>query len=134
MSWYAPHCRSLCWISPHTAPAHKKQDCVDAMDIDRKATRKSTVIKGKLNAQKDEICQLSIPYDAGFTVLVDGKETDYIKVDTAFIGFPVTAGEHDITITFHAPFAAAGKGISLFCILLFAALMALPPRTKRVSG
>ena len=111
-----------------------RTDSVDAMDIDRKATRKSTVIKGKLNAQKDEICQLSIPYDAGFTVLVDGKETDYIKVDTAFIGFPVTAGEHDITITFHAPFAAAGKGISLVCILLFAALMALPPRTKRVSG
>lgn len=108
----------------------ERTDSVDAMDIDRKASRKSTVIKGRLDASKDEICQLSIPYDAGFTVLVDGKETDYIKVDTAFIGFPVTAGEHEITITFHAPLAAAGKGISLFCILLFIALMVLPSKMK----
>lgn len=112
----------------------ERTDSVDAMDIDRKATGKSTVIKGRLNAAKDEICQLSIPYDAGFTVLVDGKETEYSKVDTAFVGFPVTAGEHEITITFHAPLSAAGKGISLVCILLFIALMVLPSKMKRVSG
>lgn len=92
---------------------------VDAMEADRKATKKNTVIKGTLKVDEDKICQLSIPYDKGFTVFVDGKETDYMMVDTAFIGFPVTKGKHDIRITFHAPYARAGRAVSLICFLLF---------------
>ena len=123
-SYYLMDYKDLVWRSSE----------VDAMDIDRKAAKKSTVIKGTLQVDKDKICQLSIPYDEGFTVWVDGKETDYMMVDTAFIGFPVAKGKHEIEITFHAPYAKAGKIASLLCLVLFLGLLAYDSRYGNLDG
>ena len=56
---------------------------------------------------------LSVPYDTGFTVTVDGKKTAYEKVNLSFLGIPLSAGTHKIVWTYHAPDAATGKKITL---------------------
>ncbi len=62
---------------------------------------------------------MTIPYDKHFTLYVDGKETEYEKMDTAFIGTKLTKGTHQIRLVYHAP--GLKLGILLCCtgLLLF---------------
>lgn len=64
---------------------------------------------GSIQVKQDGWFVLAVPYDTGFHVTVDGKEAAYSRTDTDFLGFPITQGEHQISITYTAPLAKAGK-------------------------
>lgn len=83
---------------------------------------KGNVIAGNLTMQKDGYLITSIPYDSGFKIQIDGKAVKSEKVNTAFLGCKMKAGEHDIVITYHAPGLAAGKMMSLAGVLGFLVL------------
>ena len=80
------------------------------------------LICGSLSAEKDGIAASGLVYQDGFTVLVDGEEVAPVKVDTAFLGFPVTAGDHEIEIRFTAPLLGIGQLASSFGLLLLLAV------------
>lgn len=70
----------------------------------------------------------TIPYDKGFTAYVDQKEVPVQKVNTAFVGFPVPEGQHQIKIIYHAPMKTCGLLISSFSFLLFWGIVSLQHR------
>jgi len=74
-------------------------------------------IKGNINVKNDGYFRLSIPYDDGFKIQVDGKNVSYEKVDETFIGFPIEKGEHKINITYTAKFSLLGKILSIIGVL-----------------
>ena len=76
-------------------------------------------ISGNISVSGDGYFNLSIPYDEGFIIKVDGKKVDYEKVNKSFIGFPLSDGSHDIEIEFKAPNVFIGKVISLIGISIF---------------
>ena len=86
---------------------------------------KGNVIAGSLTMQKSGYLITSIPYDSGFEIQVDGKPATSEKVNTAFLGCKVKAGEHDIVITYHAPGLAAGKVMSFVGMIGFLILSVL---------
>lgn len=85
---------------------------------DRKET-KGNRIRGKIEVKNDGYFITTIPYETNFEVLADGKEIPYEKVNTAFLGFPVEEGEHDVEIIYHAPGVFWGKMLSLLGLLLW---------------
>lgn len=97
---------------------------VDPFTFDMKKTKGDKIV-GKIDVSEDGYFVTSIPYDAGFTVKVDGKEVPYEKVNKAFLGFPITKGKHSIKITYKAPFLAAGKYVSLLGFGLFFLIIGL---------
>ena len=80
-------------------------------------------ISGTVDAKEDGYFNLSIPYDKGFIIKLDGKRIDYEKVNQAFIGFPISKGYHEIEIEFKAPNALIGKILSIISILIFIIVM-----------
>lgn len=72
---------------------------------------------GNLNLLEDSYLTISIPYDEGFKLYVDGKETEIIKIDTAFIGAKLNSGNHTIKLTFEPPLFNLGKRISLITLI-----------------
>ena len=86
---------------------------------------KGNVIAGNLTMQKSGYLITSIPYDSGFKIQVDGKNVKSEKVNTAFLGCKMKAGEHDIVITYHAPGMAAGKVMSFVGMMGFLILSVL---------
>ena len=74
---------------------------------------KGDVIEGSINVSSDGWFTASIPYDEGWRIEVDGKNTAYEKVNTAFIGFPINEGEHHIRMVYRSPFKSAGTVLSL---------------------
>lgn len=86
---------------------------------------KGNVIAGNLTMQKSGYLITSIPYDSGFKIQVDGKNVKSEKVNTAFLGCKMKAGEHNIVITYHAPGMAAGKVMSFVGMMGFLILSVL---------
>lgn len=87
--------------------------------IDKDKT-KGDIIEGTINVlDKNSYFNISIPYDEGFTIYVDGKLQDYELVNTSFIGFPIEKGVHNIKIVYTSPWLKEGQIVSLVGIILF---------------
>ena len=71
------------------------------------------VFSGSVEMERDGWFVTSYPYKDGYHVKVDGKEAETQLVNTAFLGFPLEKGNHDIEITYTAPGFWAGLIISL---------------------
>jgi hypothetical protein len=66
-----------------------------------------------------------IYYPAGWNAYLDGKKTDYYKVDYLLRGMPVPAGQHTITFRFEPASYITGYKVALWSgILLYLALAA----------
>lgn len=76
----------------------------------------SAVFGGSITMDADGYFVTSYPYKKGFEVLVDGERVSPEKVNTAFLGFPLSAGEHEIEINYMAPGFGVGLGLSLFSL------------------
>ena len=101
-------------------------------EADKKRT-KGNRIAGTIQAKEDEYFITTIPYDKNFDVTVDGKKTRARKVNTAFLGFPISEGQHQIEIVYHAPGAGFGKFLSLLGAVMAAALVSTY-RKKSAKG
>jgi len=90
--------------------------------VNQKSTKGGT-IKGQIDVTQNGYFNLSIPYDEGFKVKLDGKNIKYEKVNGAFIGFKIEKGHHDIDIKYEAPYFKEGKIITIMGLILFIILM-----------
>ena len=92
-----------------------------------------TTIKGTVNAPQDGALFLSIPYDSGWTVMVDGKPATTFPVDRdvvntedgAMLAVELTAGEHVVELCYRAPGQTLGLIISVISAVVIALLWLL---------
>ena len=87
--------------------------------------------EGTVVADEDQILMFSIPYDAGWKVLVDGKETKTKKIVDAFLAVPLGEGAHKISMSYTPEGFSLGWKLSLLCLLLFAGSCCLTVRMKK---
>ena len=98
------------------------------------APEKDSCITGTVSAQADGYVLCMIPYENGWTVSVDGEEVETEKGDLGFLVFPVKEGEHQLTITFHAPGLKAGAGASVVCWIIYFGMLGYGRRRKRKAA
>ncbi len=60
-------------------------------------------VSGEIALDEDKILVLSIPYQKGWTALVDGKPTEPVRANYAYMALPLEAGTHTIELTFAIP-------------------------------
>lgn len=70
-------------------------------------------ISGTITTEQDGWFVLTIPYDMGFTATVDGNPIQCEQVNLAFLGFPLSAGTHEIMVMYHAPGTKAGMACTI---------------------
>lgn len=87
--------------------------------IPDRAHTKGNHISGKISFSQNGYVITSIPFDKGFEVSIDGCAVIPEKVNTAFLGFPLSKGNHHLEITYHAPGAKVGKILSLLGLFLW---------------
>jgi uncharacterized membrane protein YfhO len=76
-------------------------------------------VSGSIQAQQAGILFLSIPYSEGWHIQVDGVATKALKVNSAFIGIPVTKGTHHVELVYRTPYFRLGVGISAVTLIFF---------------
>lgn len=81
-----------------------------------------TEINGTFTAENDGVLYTSIPYDGGWTAYIDGEKAEVKSIKDAFMCIPVTAGKHEIKLSYCPPGFVSGVIISAASIIIFAAL------------
>lgn len=90
-----------------------------------------THFKGTVTADKDKILFMSVPYDKGWKVYVDGKEEKLYPIFDAMSAVNLTAGEHEIEMRYSPRGFVPGICIS---IVSLAALVMLYILERKKSG
>ena len=80
----------------------------------------SAKLNGTVTAAEDGYLILSIPYDPGFTIKVDGVKTEAALFEDMMIAVPLTAGAHDISLSYYPQGMTAGILITILSITLYA--------------
>ncbi len=75
----------------------------------------------------------SLPYDEGWSVLVDGKTIPYEKVQLGFIGFQLEPGTHEVEFTYHIPYLKEGIIASIASMVIYGILIAISKRKTRAN-
>lgn len=101
-----------------------KEDVLENLDLHENQAYATDHITGTIKLEKPKYLFLSIPYSAGWKAYVDGKETDILKANYAFMALSLEAGKHEIELRYHTPGLKEGlilSGIGVLIVIFLAA-------------
>ncbi|WLD93926.1 YfhO family protein [Alkalihalobacillus sp. AL-G] len=103
--------------------------------IDRDAFTITELKGNKMKAhitinEEDQLLFLSIPWDEGWRISIDGEKVKPIKVLGAFMGIPLEKGKYELQMTFIPKGFLAGSFITCISLLIFSVII-LRERKKR---
>lgn len=87
--------------------------------------RSDTELVGTIQAQQDSLFFATIPYDSGWTAEVDGEEVRITPVADAFVAFRISAGTHEIRLSYETPGLRVCAVISICALALLLVLIVL---------
>ncbi len=83
-------------------------------------TFRNDQFSGNFESPQDGVLLLTIPYDPGWIVWIDGEIQENIRqVNSALMAIPITAGEHRITMRFWPEGLSEGLLISAIALAVF---------------
>ncbi len=91
-------------------------------------------IRGTVDSKQAGVMMTSIPYDAGWTVRVDGKQVDTYAVCEGFLAFDMSEGQHVVEMEFYPEgwwIGVAISGGSLAILLVILLISWIRRRRKR---
>ena len=94
------------------------QKNIDKFIIDGGLTRGDNIV-GDIDVTQSGYFILTVPYDEGYHIKVDGVETEYQLTNNYFIGFKIEEGTHHIEIKYIAKGLKLSKIISLLGLICF---------------
>ena len=86
-------------------------------------------LEGTITAEEDEVLVMSIPYEEGWTMKIDGRERDIDQlVGEIFIATSLDKGKHTVSLRFIPPGFIPGLLLTILSALLLAVICILLPR------
>ncbi|MCC8059420.1 MAG: YfhO family protein [Clostridiales bacterium] len=82
-----------------------------------------TTLSGTVACVQDGLMLTTIPWDEGWTITVDGAETDAVKMLDAFVGVSLTEGNHTVEMYYCPKGLKAGALISGISLLILAVIV-----------
>jgi hypothetical protein len=90
-----------------------------------------TRLRGRINVKRRGILYLSIPYERGWSVYVDGKKTSTVKVFDAMLGAELAPGEHEVELRYFPDGLGKGIVISVSAVIAFLLLLSADNARKK---
>ena len=81
----------------------------------------------------DQRLYLSVPYDKGWSIYVNGNKVSYDLIDNCMYSIPLEKGENTIEMKYTCPMLHAGIAVSVFGILLTIAVTLLENKKRRLK-
>ena len=81
-----------------------------------------TKLTGTVNPQQNGVLYLSVPYEKGWSVTVDGQKAEVLSLFDAVCGVKVDAGTHEIKLQYSPHGFVPGLGIGAGCVLILVLL------------
>lgn len=104
-----------------------KDDIQERLDVIKSnllenVTYKNNKFKFTSNTDKAKLAVTNIPFDKGWTLKINGKKADFIKVNGGFIGFITPVGETNYELSYFTPLLKEGLIVTSISILMLLAL------------
>ena len=80
---------------------------------------KKNGFESKINVSDDTLVLYTVPFDEGWTALVNGKKIKIEKVDNGFMAVKVNKGNNDIKFNYHTPGLKKGFIVSIIAVLMY---------------
>ena len=93
-----------------------------------------THISGHIDVKQAGRLVFSIPSEKGWTMKVDGKETEYEDFSDTFVSIHLDEGEHEIELNYETPGLKEGAAISVCCVGIFILLLLARQMVNRRSS
>lgn len=91
-----------------------------------------TYLEGDITAENDQIMMTTIPYEPGWKIKVDGKETQPVKLVNSLIGIEVPQGTHTVTMKFFPTFFVVSIIISVAGLVCVVVIGIFQRRSKNI--
>ena len=97
-----------------------------------KVVRNDSHLIGKINASQNGTLFLSVPFEEGWKIYVDGNRADKLKANYGFTAIDISAGQHDIKLDFIPPLLKEGTLVSIFSLLVLVILVTYKKFRKEI--
>ena len=104
-----------------------KERCMEVSEYD------DTHIHAFVNAKTDRVLFTTIPYEKGWTVMIDGVKAETFAFKDAFLAFEVEKGQHQIEFRYFPYGLKAGIGISFVSVVFFGCLVYYERKRRRIG-
>ncbi len=81
-----------------------------------------TSISGSITVDKAGMLVLSVPYEKGWTLKVDGTDTDAELFENTFISVRLSEGTHAISLSYYPESFNTGVAVSALCVMIYLGL------------
>lgn len=81
--------------------------------------KRGNLVTGTVNAQKNSLLYLPIPFDKYWNAYIDGEKVDIMKANYAFMAVPVTAGQHSVTFIYSNKTYHTFRKVSIAAFILY---------------
>lgn len=105
--------------------SEQDRQVMEASEIILDDPEKDAYITGTVYAEADGYGVFMIPYEKGWSLTVDGKETELLRGDIGFLACRLPEGDHSLELKFEAPGLKAGAAGSAAFWVLFAVTRAV---------
>lgn len=92
---------------------------------------RDTRVIGSVDVKADGYLLLTMPYDTGWQIRIDGEPVETEALDNGLIMVPVTAGQHKVDMRYTPPWLLVGLLISIVSLLLLLIIWKLPGPARR---
>lgn len=116
-----------------TLLSEEDQASMKASEIILDNPERDSRITGTIHAETEGYGLFMIPYEKGWSLTIDGKETELLRGDIGFLACEIPEGDHTLELTFQAPGLKAGAAGSCFFWILYAVLQVLSGRKEKSS-
>ena len=87
-------------------------------------------VSGTICLDTEKTLVFSIPYEKGWTALVDGKETNLFCANLMYTGLELDPGEHTVELIYTRPGLKKGLAVSGISLLLFLGILLVQRKKK----
>lgn len=81
-----------------------------------------THIRAEIDVKRGGLLLTSIPYDKGWTVLIDGRPAKILEVKDAFLGIDLNVGTHTLEFSYAPEGYNLGLTITIVCVIILIAI------------
>lgn len=83
--------------------------------------KRGNIITGTVEAEKNSLLYLPVPYNEYWDAYIDGEKVEIMKANYAFMAIPVTAGEHHVDLIYSNKIYHTFLKVSITAVILVTA-------------
>lgn len=96
----------------------------------QKVTLEKDTIKANIESEKEEYLTFQIPFDSGWRATINGKNTEIVKMNGAFLGVKLQKGNNEIKLTYIPRYFKVSALLSLINLILLLLIIYFEKRKK----